>query len=279
MTGTAKTHAKGFKPEAKKHLGQHFLHDANVIGMIVHAVDPKPGDRLVEIGPGQGAITFPLLDRHGELTVIEFDRDLIFPLTETARAHGTLEVIHRDVLTVDFSALAHNGGPIRLVGNLPYNLSSPILFHALEHAAAIVDMHFMLQKEVVDRMAAAPGSKVYGRLSVMLQAYCQVIALFDVPPAAFRPPPKVDSAVVRMIPHPPERIGIVDHALFARVVRDAFGQRRKTLRNALSQVCDGAAIEAAGLRPDARAEQIEVADFVRLANSLAASGAALAEPA
>ncbi|MBX9401935.1 16S rRNA (adenine(1518)-N(6)/adenine(1519)-N(6))-dimethyltransferase RsmA [Lysobacter sp. BMK333-48F3] len=278
MTGTAKTHAKGFKPEAKKHLGQHFLHDAGIIGMIVHAVDPKPGDRLVEIGPGQGAITFPLLDRHGELTVIEFDRDLIFPLTEGARAHGTLEVIHRDVLTVDFSALAHNGGPIRLVGNLPYNLSSPILFHALEHAAAIVDMHFMLQKEVVDRMAAAPGSKVFGRLSVMLQAYCQVIALFDVPPAAFRPPPKVDSAVVRMIPHPPEKIGIADHALFARVVRDAFGQRRKTLRNALSQVCDGAAIEAAGLRPDARAEQIEVADFVRLANSLAASGAALAEP-
>jgi 16S rRNA (adenine1518-N6/adenine1519-N6)-dimethyltransferase len=245
--------------------------------MIVQAVDPKPGDHLVEIGPGQGAITFPLLDRHGELTVIEFDRDLIFPLTDGARAHGTLEVIHRDVLTVDFTALA-NEDKIRLVGNLPYNLSSPILFHALDHAAVIRDMHFMLQKEVVDRMAAGPGSKVFGRLSVMLQAYCQVIALFDVPPGAFRPPPKVDSAVVRMIPHAPDKIGIVDHALFARVVRDAFGQRRKTLRNALSQVCDGAAIEAAGLRPDARAEQIEVADFVRLANALAASGAVLAEP-
>lgn len=269
MTGTAKTHAKGFKPEAKKHLGQHFLHDGGIIAMIVHAVDPRPGDRLVEIGPGQGAITFPLLDRHGELTVIEFDRDLIFPLSEGARAHGTLEVIHRDVLTVDFTALA-NETPIRLVGNLPYNLSSPILFHALDHAAAIVDMHFMLQKEVVDRMAAGPGSKVYGRLSVMLQAYCRVIALFDVPPAAFRPPPKVDSAVVRMIPHPPAQVGIDDRALFARVVRDAFGQRRKTLRNALSRICDGAAIEAAGLRPDARAEQIEVADFVKLANWLKA---------
>ncbi|MGJ7903691.1 16S rRNA (adenine(1518)-N(6)/adenine(1519)-N(6))-dimethyltransferase RsmA [Lysobacter sp. 1R34A] len=277
MTGTARSHAKGFKPEAKKHLGQHFLHDGGIIAMIVHAVDPKPGDRLVEIGPGQGAITFPLLDRHGELTVIEFDRDLIFPLTDGARAHGTLEVIHRDVLTVDFTALA-NEDKIRLVGNLPYNLSSPILFHALDHAAAIRDMHFMLQKEVVDRMAAGPGSKVFGRLSVMLQAYCQVIALFDVPPGAFRPPPKVDSAVVRMIPHAPDKIGIVDRALFARVVRDAFGQRRKTLRNALSQVCDGAAIEAAGLRPDARAEQIEVADFVTLANSLATSGAVLAEP-
>ncbi|KRB06169.1 16S rRNA (adenine(1518)-N(6)/adenine(1519)-N(6))-dimethyltransferase RsmA [Lysobacter sp. Root690] len=270
MTGTAKSHAKGFKPEAKKHLGQHFLHDQGIISMIVHAVDPKPGDRLVEIGPGQGAITFPLLDRHGELTVIEFDRDLIFPLSEGARAHGTLEVIHRDVLTVDFSALA-NESPIRLVGNLPYNLSSPILFHALDHAGSIVDMHFMLQKEVVDRMAAGPGSKVYGRLSVMLQAYCQVIALFDVPPGAFRPPPKVDSAVVRMIPHPPGKIGIDDRALFARVVRDAFGQRRKTLRNALSRICEGAAIEAAGLRPDARAEQIEVADFVALANWLKAN--------
>ncbi|RDZ26900.1 16S rRNA (adenine(1518)-N(6)/adenine(1519)-N(6))-dimethyltransferase RsmA [Lysobacter silvisoli] len=268
MTGTAKAHAKGFTAEAKKHLGQHFLHDRGIIAMIVQAVDPQPGDRLVEIGPGQGAITFPLLDRHGELTVIEFDRDLIFPLTEGARAHGTLEVIHRDVLTVDFGALAHNGGPIRLVGNLPYNLSSPILFHALEHAPAIVDMHFMLQKEVVDRMAAGPGSKVYGRLGVMLQAYCQVTALFDVPPAAFRPPPKVDSAVVRLVPRAPESIGIDDHPRFARVVRDAFGQRRKTLRNALSQLCDAAAIEAAGLRPDARAEQIEVADFVRLANSL-----------
>jgi 16S rRNA (adenine1518-N6/adenine1519-N6)-dimethyltransferase len=263
----------GFTEPAKKHLGQHFLHERGVIAKIVQAVDPQPGDRLVEIGPGQGAITFPLLDRHGELTVIEFDRDLIFPLTEAARAHGTLEVIHRDVLTVDFSALAHNGGPIRLVGNLPYNLSTPILFHALEHAASIRDMHFMLQKEVVDRMAAAPGSKVYGRLSVMLQAYCHVTGLFTVPPGAFRPPPKVDSAVVRLVPRDPASIGVVDPATFANVVRDAFGQRRKTLRNALSQLCDATAIEAAGIRPDARAEQIEVADFVRLANRLAAGAA------
>jgi 16S rRNA (adenine1518-N6/adenine1519-N6)-dimethyltransferase len=257
-----------FTEPAKKHLGQHFLHERGIISKIVQAVDPQPGDRLVEIGPGQGAITFPLLDRHHELTVIEFDRDLIFPLTEAARAHGTLEVIHRDVLTVDFSALAHNGGPIRLVGNLPYNLSTPILFHALEHAAAIRDMHFMLQKEVVDRMAAEPGSKVYGRLSVMLQAYCRVTPLFTVPPGAFRPPPKVDSAVVRLVPREPASIEVRDPAKFEAVVRDAFGQRRKTLRNALSQQCDAAAIEAAGVRPDARAEQIAVADFVRLANSL-----------
>ncbi len=262
-----------FTEPAKKHLGQHFLHERRIIDGIVHAVDPKPGDRLVEIGPGQGAITFPLLDRHGELTVIEFDRDLIFPLTEAARAHGTLEVIHRDVLTVDFTALARNAGDegsqIRLVGNLPYNLSSPILFHALEHAAAIRDMHFMLQKEVVDRMAAGPGSKVYGRLGVMLQAYCHVTPLFDVPPGAFRPPPKVDSAVVRLVPRKPEEIGVEDPEIYSAVVRDAFGQRRKTLRNALSKQCDAAAIEAAGVRPDARAEQIEVADFIRLANLLA----------
>jgi 16S rRNA (adenine1518-N6/adenine1519-N6)-dimethyltransferase len=145
---------------AKKQLGQHFLHERGFIEKIVLAVNPKPGDRLVEIGPGQGAITFPLLDRHGELTVIEYDRDLIFPLTEAARAHGTLEVIHRDVLQVDFGKLASDGRKLRLIGNLPYNLSSPILFHALAHAEAIADMHFMLQKEVVDRMAAAPGSKV-----------------------------------------------------------------------------------------------------------------------
>ncbi|QDH70784.1 16S rRNA (adenine(1518)-N(6)/adenine(1519)-N(6))-dimethyltransferase RsmA [Marilutibacter alkalisoli] len=260
-----------FKDPPKKSLGQHFLHERGIIDRIVQAVNPKPEDRLVEIGPGQGAITFPLLDVHGRLTVIEFDRDLIFPLTEAARAHGTLRVIHRNVLEVDFTALAGEEGPLRLVGNLPYNLSSPILFHALEHAAVIRDMTFMLQKEVVDRMAAGPGSKIYGRLSVMLQAYCAVTPLFNVPPGAFRPPPKVDSAVVRMVPRAPEKIGIDDPDLFAAVVRDAFGQRRKTLRNALSKICDTSAIEAAGVRPDARAEQLEVADFIRMANALAAS--------
>ena len=257
----------GFAAKAKKHLGQNFLHEQSIIDKIVQAVNPKSGDRLVEIGPGQGAITFPLLDRHGELTVIEFDRDLIAPLTEAARSHGDLTVVHRDVLRVDFGALA-DGGRIRLVGNLPYNISSPILFHALDHAAAISDMTFMLQKEVVERMASGPGSKVYGRLSVMLQAYCTVTPLFTVPPEAFRPAPKVDSAVVRLVPLPPESIAVRDRGSFERVVRDAFGQRRKTLRNALSKLCDAGAIEAAGIRPDARAEQIEVGDFIRLANSL-----------
>lgn len=262
----------GFTEPAKKHLGQNFLHEKGVIEKIVQAIDPRPGDVLVEIGPGQGALTFPLLKKHGELTAIEFDRDLHAPLQAAAREHGTLHLIEGDVLGVDFTALAaqrgDSRGQIRLVGNLPYNLSSPILFHALDHAAAIRDMHFMLQKEVVERMAAGPGSKVYGRLSVMLQAYCSVTPLFVVPPGAFRPAPKVDSAVVRLLPKPAECIEVRDRAVFANVVRAAFGQRRKTLRNALNGVADAAAIEAAGLRADARAEQVEVAGFVRLANLL-----------
>jgi len=264
----------GFSEPAKKHLGQHFLHDQRVIDRIVNAVNPRPGEALVEIGPGQGAITFPLLHRHGELTVIEFDRDLIAPLTAAAEGAGTLRILHRDVLSVDFTALAEGlaaagGNRIRLVGNLPYNLSSPILFHALDHAAAITDMTFMLQKEVVDRMAAGPSSKVYGRLGVMLQAFCNVVPLFTVPPGAFRPPPKVDSAVVRLVPLPPEQVRVEDRALFARVVREAFGQRRKTLRNALSATCGAEAIEAAGLSPQARAEQVPVDGFIGLANLLA----------
>ena len=262
-----------FTEPAKKHLGQNFLHDTGVIAKIVQALDPRPGEVIVEIGPGQGALTFPLLRRHGELTAIEFDRDLHAPLQAAAREHGTLHLIQGDVLGADFSALAAElagtGGQIRLVGNLPYNLSSPILFHALDHAGAIRDMHFMLQKEVVERMAAGPGSKVYGRLSVMLQAYCAVTPLFVVPPGAFRPAPKVDSAVVRLVPKPVERIDVQERAVFASVVRAAFGQRRKTLRNAMQPIADTAAIEAAGLRPDARAEQVDVAGFVRLANLLA----------
>jgi 16S rRNA (adenine1518-N6/adenine1519-N6)-dimethyltransferase len=264
--------ADGFRREAKKHLGQNFLHERGVIGKIVQAIDPQPGDAIVEIGPGQGALTFPLLDRHGALTAIEFDRDLHAPLQAAARAHGELKLIEGDVLGVDFSALAMELGveEIRLVGNLPYNLSSPSLFHALDHAIAIRDMHFMLQKEVVERMAAPPGSKVYGRLSVMLQAYCMVTPLFTVPPGAFRPAPKVDSAVVRLVPRAADAIGIRDRERFAAIVRAAFGQRRKTLRNALTGTMDAEAIAAAGLDPGARAEQLSVADFVRLADSAAA---------
>ncbi len=255
----------GFREPAKKSLGQHFLHERGVVDKLVMAINPRPGDRIVEIGPGQGALTFPLLDRHGALTAIEFDRDLLEPLTAAATSHGELTLINSDVMNVDFTALA-GGTPFRLVGNLPYNLSSPILFHALDHAAVVRDMHFMLQKEVVDRMAAGPGSKVYGRLSVMLQAYCTVTALFIVGPGAFRPPPKVDSAVVRLVPHPPGQVAIDDPRRFADIVRAAFGQRRKTLRNALSSVCTVDEIVRAGVDPQNRAEQLAVADFIALSN-------------
>jgi 16S rRNA (adenine1518-N6/adenine1519-N6)-dimethyltransferase len=256
--------------QTKKSLGQHFLSDPGMIDKIVRAIDPRPGDRVVEIGPGAGAITRPLLQRHRALTVIEFDRDLIEPLTALGAELGAeLSIVHADVLTVDFTALA-GASPIRLVGNLPYNISSPILFHALEHLTVIRDMHFMLQKEVVDRMAAAPGSKVYGRLSVMLQARCRVTPLFKVPPGCFRPPPKVDSAVVRLEPRDPVEVGLSAPARFEQVVRAAFSQRRKTLRNALSGVCMPEHIEAVGIDPGARAEVVAVADYVALANALGA---------
>lgn len=256
-----------FKAPPKKNLGQHFLTDGGIIEAIVQAVDPRPGDVVVEIGPGQGAITFPLLKRHGSLTVVEFDRDLITPLSEAAHGIGDLTIVHKDVLQVDFGKLAGET-PIRLVGNLPYNISTPILFHVLAHCRQVRDMHFMLQKEVVERMAAEPGSKVYGRLSVMLQAVCRVMPLFEVPPHCFNPPPKVDSAVVRLVPLPADETGIRNPARFEAVVRDAFSQRRKTLRNALARQCDAERLQAAGIRPDARAEQLPVGDFIRLANHL-----------
>lgn len=257
-----------FKDPPKKNLGQHFLADQDIISKIVLAVKPVAGDFLVEIGPGQGAITFPLLKKHGALTVIEFDRDLITPLMESAEGMGDLTIIHKDVLKVDFTKLAADRPAIRLVGNLPYNISTPILFHVLEHAPVVRDMHFMLQKEVIDRMAAEPGSKVYGRLTVMLQARCEVTPLFMVPPHAFRPPPKVDSAVVRLVPLAADKIHIKDAVLFENLVRDAFGQRRKTIRNAMQALATSDDIEAVGLRPDARAEQLPVTDFIKLANFL-----------
>src|SRR6185312_1472057 len=232
----------------KKHYGQHFLHERGVIERIVAAIAPRPDDRIVEIGPGEGALTLPLLKAAGRLTAIELDTELIEPLRASAAGVGELDIIHADVLKVNLTALA-SGGKLR------YYVSSPILFHCLAHAAAISDMHFMLQKEVVDRMAAAPGSKVYGRLSVMLQLVCRVEPLLRVAPGAFRPPPKVESAVVRLTPLPPAQCA--DPALSARidaVVRAAFNQRRKTLSNAVRGLLDADAIRAAGVDPRARAE-------------------------
>jgi len=248
----------------KKRFGQHFLHDPGILRRIVQAIAPQRGQSMIEIGPGDGALTLPLLRELGRLTVIELDRDLVPRLRAAATGIGELEIINADVLTVDFSALAA-GAKLRIAGNLPYNISSPILFHCLDHIDAIEDMHFMLQKEVVERMAAAPGSKVYGRLSVMLQLVCRVDPLLSVPPAAFRPPPKVDSAVVRLTPRAIAERPVADSALIARIVKAAFGQRRKTLSNALAGVVTPEQIIAAGIEPRVRAEQLAPAAFVAMA--------------
>lgn len=259
-----------FSEPAKKHLGQNFLHDRGVIDKIVLAIDPQPGDVLVEIGPGQGALTFPLLRRHGALTAIEFDRDLHAPLQAAACEHGALRLIEGDVLGVDFSQLAAQQGDargqIRLAGNLPYNLSSPILFHALDHAKAIRDMTFMLQKEVVMRMVAEPGTEEYGRLSVMLQYRFRMGRLFDVPPGAFRPAPKVMSSIVRLAPLPADQLAAKDEALLGRIVAAAFGQRRKTLRNTLREFIDEAGLAALGIDAGLRGERLAVDQFVAIAN-------------
>ncbi len=248
----------------RKRFGQNFLHDRGIVERIIRGINPRAGDQIIEIGPGQGALTYPLLQSIGAMRAIEIDRDLIPRLRAHSPRYGQLEVIEADVLRVDFTALAA-GTPIRLVGNLPYNISTPILFHALEHASAIRDMHFMLQKEVVDRMAASHGSKDYGRLTVMLQAKVQVEPLFLVPPGSFTPAPKVDSAIVRLIPLAPEQIAPHDSQRLDELVRAAFSQRRKTLRNALSGVISAEQLQSAGIDPGLRAEQVPVADYLRLA--------------
>ncbi len=251
-------------PRAKKSLGQHFLVDGHYIGRIVAAIGPQAGDRMVEIGPGPGALTRPLLETLEHLHVVELDRDMVTRLAAEFPA-GRLTIHRADALRFPFHAL---GCDLRVVGNLPYNISSPLLFHLAEHAAAIRDMVFMLQKEVVERMTAAPATPDYGRLSVMLQARFRVEKLFIVPPGAFRPPPKVDSAIVRLLPLPAEEVPYRDAALFAEVVARAFGQRRKTLRNTLKGLVDDALFAGLGIDPGRRGETLSVAQFAALANRL-----------
>lgn len=253
---------------ARKRFGQHFLHDPGVIARIVAAIDPRPGERIVEIGPGLGALTGPLLERSGRVEVVEIDRDVIPELERRTAGRGELVIHNMDVLETDFRALRGTGAPLRVCGNLPYNISTPLLFHLLAAGDAVQDMHFMLQKEVVERMAAVPGSKVYGRLSVMLQLACTVEPLLDVPPEAFRPPPKVDSAVVRLLPRPPGERPLAEQATIARLVRAAFGQRRKTLSNALDGVATIAEMQAAGIDPRTRAEQVAPQAYVDLARHI-----------
>lgn len=259
-------HASHLTPHAKKRFGQHFLHDASVIERIVRSIAPQPRDRLVEIGPGLGALTAPLLHAAGALTVIEIDRDVIPHLRTACGRHPGLTIIQADVLKVDFRALAQ-GGQLRLAGNLPYNISTPLLFHLLEHADAVQDMHFMLQKEVVRRMCAAPDTEDYGRLTVALAARAEAVELFTVGPEAFRPPPQVDSAMVRVRPRSAP-FPIRDLARFDELVRLAFSQRRKMLGNALRTACGAQSFVAAGINPQARAETLSPEQFARLANTL-----------
>jgi len=252
---------------ARKRFGQHFLTDAGVIADIVRLIDPRPGEALVEIGPGLGALTNPVVERCGRLTVIELDRDLALRL----RRRAELQVVEADVLGVDFAALAQQAGqPLRVIGNLPYNISTPILFHLLAAVEQVQDQHFMLQKEVVERMAAAPGSKDYGRLSVMLQWRYRIESVLDVPPEAFDPPPRVDSAIVRMRPLPAPSVADIDAARLGELVAVAFSQRRKILRHTL-----GAWLAREGITQpfdlQRRAEEVPVSEYLQLARAKTAA--------
>lgn len=249
----------------RKRFGQNFLHDKHIIQRIVDVIAPKPGQQIVEIGPGQGALTIPVLERAGKLNVIELDRDLIPLLEENCQGHGELTIHAMDALAFDFSQLAQQG-QLRVIGNLPYNISTPLIFHLLEHANHIIDMHFMLQKEVVDRMAAHAGDDAYGRLSIMVQYHCEVTALFNVPPGAFNPPPKVNSSIVRLVPHKQLPCIANNYAHFSEVVKLAFNQRRKTLRNCLKTIISDEQWQALGIDPSLRPEQLTLADYVKISN-------------
>ena len=247
---------------ARKRFGQNFLSDPNIIRKIVDAIRPQPGEIMVEIGPGLGAMTDPIVERLGHLNVVEIDRDLIARLKDRY-GPDRLTIHEGDALAFDFASL---GTPLRVVGNLPYNISTPLLFHLASFADGVRDMHFMLQKEVVLRMAAEPDTPDYGRLSVMLQQRFAMARLFDVPPGAFRPEPKVTSSIVRMVPLPADRPRPDDEALFGRIVAAAFGQRRKTLRNTLREFLSDADFQALDLDPGLRGERLTVADYIAIAN-------------
>ncbi|HSH41109.1 MAG TPA: 16S rRNA (adenine(1518)-N(6)/adenine(1519)-N(6))-dimethyltransferase RsmA [Arenicellales bacterium] len=251
---------------ARKSLGQHFLHQRSVIDAIVRFFDPRPDDIVVEIGPGRGALTEVLAPRVGALHAVELDRHLAGLLEAGCESVPGLVIHHQDALRFDYCGV---GPRIRVIGNLPYNISTPLLFRLMDSAACIEDMHLMLQKEVVDRMLAAHGSRTYGRLSVMVQQRCRGELLMNVAPGAFSPPPRVQSAVVKLVPEQPPPYPVRDPALFAALVKQAFAQRRKTLRNALKGRVSAGQLERCGIRPDDRAEQLPVESFVDLANSLA----------
>jgi 16S rRNA (adenine1518-N6/adenine1519-N6)-dimethyltransferase len=252
----------------RKRFGQHFLHSADTIGKIVAAVGARGGETIVEIGPGRGAITGALASSGASVHAVEFDRDLVPWLRER---YGSLHNVHiheADALRFDYAML---GKPLRIVGNLPYNISTPLLFRMLEFATSVSDLHFMLQKEVIDRITASPGSGAYGRLTIMLGCRMHSEQLFDVPPTAFRPPPKVTSSFVRLWPRDADDLPIGDAALMSRVVAQAFSQRRKTLRNALKGTATAEDLESLDIDPASRPEEVPVASWVALANRLSAN--------
>jgi 16S rRNA (adenine1518-N6/adenine1519-N6)-dimethyltransferase len=254
--------------KAKKKFGQNFLVDEQIIGDIISVISPKPEDNMVEIGPGLGALTRPLLKKLNHLHVVEIDRDIIARLENDYpqdNPKSKLTIHGGDALEFDIATLP---APLRIVGNLPYNISSPLLFHFADYAARITDMHFMLQDEVVERMVAAPSTPAYGRLSVMLQYRFYMEKLLDVPPQSFRPAPKVDSAIVRMIPIPPDKIAVKNETMFAQVVATAFGQRRKTLRNTLKTFLTESDLAKLGIDGQLRAENLGVAEFASITKLL-----------
>lgn len=253
---------------ARKRFGQNFLHDDYIIESIVAAIQPKADQALVEIGPGLAALTVPVSKYVDHLTVVEIDRDLASKLIDNPLLNNKLTVIEQDALTFDFNELKQQlGKPLRVFGNLPYNISTPLMFHLFEYANIITDMHFMLQKEVVTRLVAAPNSKDYGRLSVMAQYFCQIIPVLEVPPTSFKPAPKVDSAVVKLIPYKEKPYQVNDVKILSRVTTEAFNQRRKTIRNSLSNMFTVEQLVELNIDPNLRAENITVQQYCQLANT------------
>lgn len=253
---------------ARKRFGQNFLHDDYIIESIVAAIQPKADQALVEIGPGLAALTVPVSKYVDHLTVVEIDRDLASRLIDNPLLNNKLTVIEQDALTFDFNELKQQlGKPLRVFGNLPYNISTPLMFHLFEYANIITDMHFMLQKEVVTRLVAAPNSKDYGRLSVMAQYFCQIVPVLEVPPTSFKPAPKVDSAVVKLIPYKEKPYQVNDVKILSRVTTEAFNQRRKTIRNSLSNMFTVEQLIELNIDPNLRAENITVQQYCQLANT------------
>jgi len=252
--------------QAKKRFGQNFLHDESIISKIVDAIDPEPGENLVEIGPGLGALTEPVIERAGDISVVELDRDLAHRLRHHPFLAPHLTIFEEDALQFNFAKLASAEKPLRIFGNLPYNISTPLIFHLLTFKEKVKDMHFMLQKEVVERMASGENCKAFGRLSIMTQYQCQVLPVMEIGPEAFNPAPKVDSAIVRLIPHKEIKNPVKDIKALNTVCLTAFGQRRKTIRNSFKKLISAEQLTSLDIDPSLRPENLSLNNFIKLAN-------------